>query len=99
MWDVKERFSATLLEGLPAAGFTVGSTRGVMRIEKHGCGAELRRTPDGNYQMTILPSLLINGQFVRLWDAGYQKFLLTDDGRKLPALAAHLGNAGVPALV
>ena len=92
MWDVKERFSATLLEGLPAAGFTVGSTRGVMRIEKHGCGAELRRTPDGNYQMTILPSLLINGQFVRLWDAGYQKFLLTDDGRKLPALAAHLGN-------
>ena len=92
MWDVSDRFSASLLEGLPTVGFTVGSTRGVMRVEKHGCGAELRRTPDGSYQMTILPSILINGQFVRLWDAGYQKFLLTDDGKKLPALAVQLAN-------
>ena len=92
MWDVNECFSAALLEGLPAAGFTVGSTGGVMRVEKHGCAAELRRTPDRGYQMTIPPSLLVNGKFVRLWDAGYQKFLLTDDGRKLPALAAHLEN-------
>ncbi len=37
--------------------------------------------------MTILPTILLNGQFTRLWDAGYQKFLLTDDGRKLPANA------------
>jgi len=63
-----------------------------MRVEKHGCGAELRQTPDGSYQMTIMPSLLINGQFVRLWDAGYQKFFLTDDGRKLPALAPQLAD-------
>jgi hypothetical protein len=27
-----------------------------------------------------------------LWDAGYQKFLITDDGLKLPALALHLQN-------
>ena len=92
MWDVSERFSAALLEGLPAVGFTVGSTRGVMRVENYGCGAELRRTTNGSYQMTIPPSILINGQFVRLWDAGYQKFLLTDDGRKFPALAEQLGN-------
>ena len=26
----------------------------------------------------------------RLWDAGYQKFLLTDEGLKFPALATHL---------
>ena len=32
------------------------------------------------------------GQFTRLWDAGYQKFLLTDEGLKLPALATHLQN-------
>src|ERR1700740_712148 len=27
-----------------------------------------------------------------LWDAGYQKFLLTDDGYKVPALASHLAS-------
>jgi hypothetical protein len=42
--------------------------------------------------MTISPSVLIGGQFVRLWDAGYQKFLLTDDGRKFPALAPQLAS-------
>jgi hypothetical protein len=35
---------------------------------------------------------MVNGQFSRLWDAGYQKFLLTDEGLKLPALAVHLEN-------
>jgi len=35
---------------------------------------------------------MLNGQFTRLWDAGYQKFLLTDEGLKFPALATHLQN-------
>jgi hypothetical protein len=73
-------------------GFSVGSTRGVVRVEKYGCGAEFRQNPDGRFQMTILPSIMMKGQFTRLWDAGYQKFLLTDDGIKLPALAAQLAN-------
>ncbi len=63
-----------------------------MRVEKYGCGSEFRRTPGGRYQMTILPAILLEGQFTRLWDAGYQKFLITDDRRKLPALAAQLRN-------
>jgi len=92
MWDVTERFDSTLiLEKLHAAGFNVGSTGGVVRVEKYGCAAEFRRTGD-EYQMTILPSVLVGSQFTRLWDAGYQKFLLFDDGRKIPALATHLGN-------
>ena len=62
------------------------------RVEKYGCGAEFRRTSDDHYTMTILPTILLNGQFVRLWDAGYQKFLLTDDGRKFPAHAEQLVN-------
>jgi hypothetical protein len=90
MWNVEERFTPLTLESLPKAGFSVGSTRGVMRVEKYGCGAEFRRTPDGNYQMTILPTILLGGLFTRLWDAGYQKFLITDDGRKLPAHAEQL---------
>ena len=80
------------MDGLAALGFTVGSTRGVVRVEKYGCGAEFRQSPDGRFQMTIMPSIMLKGQFTRLWDAGYQKFLLTDDGLKLPALAAHLEN-------
>jgi hypothetical protein len=92
MWNVDERFSPKAIEGLAALGFAVGSTRGVVRVEKYGCGAEFRQEGDGNYRMTILPTIMLKGQFTRLWDAGYQKFLLTDDGVKVPALAQHLEN-------
>ena len=92
MWNVDERFEKKAIDSLAALGFSVGSTRGVVRVEKYGSGAEFRQDPDGRFQMTILPSIMLNGQFTRLWDAGYQKFLLTDDGIKVPALADHLAN-------
>jgi hypothetical protein len=92
MWNIEERFSQKAIESLAALGFSVGSTRGVVRVEKYGCGAEFRKGSDDRFQMTIMPAVMINGQFTRLWDAGYQKFLLTDDGHKLPALATHLEN-------
>ena len=92
MWHVSARFEPATLEALPAAGFNVSATGGVKRVEKYGCAAEFRRIPDGRFQMTIPPSILVAGQFSRLWDAGYQKFLLTDDGRKFPALAQQLSN-------
>jgi hypothetical protein len=92
MWNVEVRFSQEAIESLAALGFSVGSTRGVVRVEKYGCGAEFRKGTDDRYQMTIVPTIMMNGQFTRLWDAGYQKFLLTDDGHKLPALATHLEN-------
>ena len=92
MWNVEERFDPKAIESLAALGFAVGSTRGVVRVEKYGSGAEFRKGPDDRYQMTVLPTIMLNGQFTRLWDAGYQKFLLTDDGFKLPALASHLAN-------
>lgn len=90
MWNIDARFDPKAIEGLASLGFKVGSTRGVVRVEKYGAGAEFRLGPDGRYQMTILPTIMLNGKFTRLWDAGYQKFLLTDDGLKLPALASHL---------
>ena len=92
MWNVEERFSPTAIETLAALGFSVGSTRGVVRAEKYGCGAEFRVNPDGRFQLTILPAIMFRGQFTRLWDAGYQKFLLTDEGQKLPAQAPQLAN-------
>lgn len=90
MWNVDERFEAQVIEALPGKGFTVRSTGGVVRAENYGCAAEFRKTPEGRYQMTLLPAILVHNQFTRLWDAGYQKFLLGDDGRKYPALAAQL---------
>ena len=90
MWNVEERFSPKAIDSLAALGFSVGSTRGVVRAEKYGCGAEFRVNPDGRYQLTILPAIMFRGQFTRLWDAGYQKFLLRSDGKKLPALASQL---------
>ena len=92
MWNVEERFSPRAIEGLAALGFAVGSTRGVVRVEKYGCGAEFRKGSDERYQMTIAPTIMLKGQFTKLWDAGYQKFLLTDEGLKIPALASHLQN-------
>ena len=84
MWYVNKLFDPAMVESLASKSFLVRSSGGVVRIEKHGCGAELRRSPTGQYQMTIIPSIMLNGGFTRLWDAGYQKFLLTHDGTKFP---------------
>ncbi len=92
MWYVDRHFDLARIETLPALGFTVRSTGGVVRIEKYGCGAELRRVPNGKYQMTELPAIMLQGRFTQLWDAGYQKFLITYDGRKIPVLVQQLAN-------
>jgi hypothetical protein len=84
MWYVSKIFLQPQIESLSAKGFLVRSSGGVARIEKYNCGAELRKTPDGRYQMTVIPCIMTQGQFTHLWDAGYQKFLLTHDGKKFP---------------
>src|SRR5216684_1510751 len=92
MWNVNERFEKKAIDSMAALGFGVGSTRGVVRVEKYGSGAEFRQEPDGRFHLTVLPTIMLKGKFTRLWDAGYQKFLLTDEGLKVPALATHLEN-------
>jgi hypothetical protein len=92
MWYVNKLFSQAQVESLSTTGFVVRSSGGVVRIEKYDCGAELRKTTEGLYHMTIIPSIMFQGQFTRLWDAGYQKFLLTHDERKVPACVDHLRN-------
>lgn len=93
MWYVNAKFTTNKIEAdLAQAGFTVRSSGGVARVEKYNCGAEFRKAPDGRYQMTELPAIMKNGQFTQLWDAGYQKFLITREGRKLPALVGELAD-------
>ncbi|MGB7022231.1 MAG: hypothetical protein WBD73_00390 [Candidatus Acidiferrales bacterium] len=87
------KFPAKQIEAtLPHFGFTVRSSGGVARVEKYNCGAEFRKAPDGAYQMTELPAIMKMGQFTQLWDAGYQKFLITRDKTKLPAIVSELGD-------
>lgn len=92
MWYVNTLFDQPQVESLSAKGFLVRSSGGVVRIEKYNCGAELRKTPEGRYQMTVIPTVMIQGQFTRLWDAGYQKFLLTTEGKKYPIRVDQLSN-------
>ena len=80
-----------ILEKLAEVGFQVGSTGGVVRVEKYGCASEFRRTQDNHYQMTILPSILVNGQFTRLWDAGIRNSCCWMMVANFPALAPQLG--------
>jgi hypothetical protein len=90
MWYVNNLFEQAQIESLSAKGFLVRSSGGVVRIEKYDCGAELRKDPHGSYKMTIIPSIMRQGQFTQLWDAGYQKFLLTNEGRKFPIRVTQL---------
>src|SRR5260370_38565657 len=92
MWNIEERFSPKAIESLAALGFAVGSTRGVVRVEKYGSGAEFRKGADDLYQMTVIPTIMLKGKFTRLLDSGYQKFLLTDEGKKFPGFASTLQN-------
>ncbi len=90
MWYVNNLFEQAQIESLSAKGFLVRSSGGLVRIEKYDCGAELRKDPHGSYKMTIIPSIMRQGQFTQLWDAGYQKFLLTNEGRKFPIRVTQL---------
>lgn len=91
MWYVNKLFNQAQVESLSSKGFLVRNSGGVVRIEKYDCGAELRKTPEGVFQMTIIPTIMLQGQFTRLWDAGYQKFLLTAEGKKFPVRVGQLG--------
>ena len=92
MWYVNNLFTQGQIESLSSKGFLVRNSGGVVRIEKYDSGAELRKNPKGEFQMTEIPCIMVQGQFARLWDAGYQKFLLTHDGKKFPAHRQQLAN-------
>jgi hypothetical protein len=92
MWYVNKAFNQQQIESLSPKGFTVRNSGGVVRIEKYGCGAELRKSNEGVFHMTVIPSVMAQGQFTHLWDAGYQKFLLTHDGAKIPVRVAQLAD-------
>jgi hypothetical protein len=92
MWYVNKLFDQAQIESLSSKGFLVRNSGGVVRIEKYNCGAELRKMPQGRFSMTVIPSIMFQGQFTHLWDAGYQKFLLTHEGKKIAIRVNQLGD-------
>jgi hypothetical protein len=92
MWYVDKLFTQAQVESLSSKGFLVRSSGGVVRIEKYDCGAELRKEARGGFEMTEIPCIMWEGQFTRLWDAGYQKFLITHNKKKLPVHVNQLAN-------
>src|SRR5260370_41288511 len=62
MWNIEERFSPKAIESMAALGVGGGSTRGVVRVENYGCGAEFRKGADELYQMTVSPTIMVQGQ-------------------------------------
>jgi hypothetical protein len=92
MWYVNKLFDQPTVESISAKGFLVRNSGGVVRIEKYSCGAELRKTPEGVFQMTEIPCIMMQGQFTALWDAGYQKFLIGHEGKKFPVQVKQLAD-------
>src|SRR5512136_3026737 len=78
------------LESLRRAGFTTAAeSPGLVRVARGECAAVVRgQDPDPPEIVSL--GILRGPEIAVIVDGGYQKFLLTPDGRKQPALATHL---------
>jgi hypothetical protein len=75
---------------LKEAGFTIQSLgSGKVRATKYGCGAVLE-DQSGSAPNIGKAGILVGDSIAHLVHGGYQMFLRTEDGRKLPAQAHQL---------
>ena len=70
-------------------GFEATKASGGIRISRKGLGAWVKEGP-GGVPDAGEPGLLVGDYIAGLVDGGYQKFFLTQDNHKIPALAEHL---------
>jgi hypothetical protein len=78
------------LEGLRKSGFVLQPLdRGRVQARKGNCAAILDRSAEGEPRVVSL-GVLVGGEISSLIDGGYQKFLETPSGMRLPALAPEL---------
>lgn len=78
-----------LLQRLKEAGFSVSQESNRAKVSKGGCAATLESSGTG------LPKIgkcgvIVGNEIGYLVHGGYQAFLETESGRKVPALAEHL---------
>ena len=80
------------LEAARRQGFAVEVQEGKrVRLSKLGCAAVVEPVGEGQIRFVESPGLVIEGEIAKLVDRGYQKFLVTRDGRSRPATADQLG--------
>ena len=76
MWNVEQRFEPKAIESLAALGFAVGSTRGVVRVEKYGSGCAgsrfLNGTLDLHLELEHALAKLMHKEAVLLYSTGFQ---------------------------
>jgi len=77
------------LDALKAAGFIVTPQNGGVRVSRGECAVDLKETAAG-YRIEEQAGILMGGEIGVLVDGGYQKFLRTPKGVRLPAQADHL---------
>ena len=76
---------------LRKCGFLVATAAaGHVMVSRGGCAALLEASPDGAPRFAEPPGLLIGDSIAKLIDGGFQKFFLTADGKRKPALAFEL---------
>lgn len=81
---------AERLESLRGAGFTVDALApGRARVRRGGFAAIIEDAP-GSSPRIERAGLMLGDEIALLVDGGYQKFFLTPQGRRKPALAAEL---------
>jgi hypothetical protein len=79
------------MEELRKAGFTVTPSGGArVTVSRDGCAAVLENLPGAPPRVVERAGILMAGKIGKLVDGGFQKFFLTPDGRKKPALAPEL---------
>jgi hypothetical protein len=63
--------------------------RGRIKVSRDSCAAIVQQERDGSARITRA-GVLAGGEIAVVVDGGYQKFLESPGGRRVPALAAHL---------
>ena len=78
------------VDGLAAGGFrTQAEPSGGVRVSRGECAAVVREAPENKVHLGKA-GILVGGEIAELVSAGYQMFLMTRSGRRLPALAEQL---------
>jgi len=78
------------IDGLPAGGFHVhAEPSGGVRVSRGECAAVVKEAPDNTVDLGKA-GILVGGEIAELVSAGYQMFLMTRSGKRMPALAEHL---------
>ena len=86
---VHQNTFSELVDGLKAAGFQTQTQGSTAKVSKYGCAAMLKDVGQPLPEVGKA-GIAVGDEIGLLVDGGFQKFFLTPNGHKVPALAVHL---------